>query len=179
MLGLLLGCYLGSGRLQRKKTPEPKIINGSQTRAHPLASAQIQATFQPGSLRKRRAEDETQEARSPPNHGRHSQLLSCSNPMTCESSFSGAYQPPLRTLSRKKLVPLQSTSVVVKWERTGREAVGRPATGVRMNPFIELGPACADPITGGVRDPCRTRHDPDYEIAHLHSTMRPDSGSST
>ena len=33
--------------------------------------------------------------------------------MTYEASFSGAYQPPLRTLSQKKLTRLQSTRVVV------------------------------------------------------------------
>ena len=38
---------------------------------------------------------------------------------------------------------------------------------VLIEPVQELGPACADPITGGVRGRKATGYDPVYEIDHL------------
>ena len=45
--------------------------------------------------------------------------------------------------------------------------VPRPANGVRLNTFMELGPACADPIIGGVRCRKAASYEPVYEIDHL------------
>jgi hypothetical protein len=55
-----------------------------------------------------RSQNETQEAPTPSQHGRVYQLPSRSKPMTYVASFSGAHQPPLRTLSQKKLKRLPS-----------------------------------------------------------------------
>ncbi len=50
---------------------------------------------------------------------------------------------------------------------------------VLTEPVQELGPACADPITGGVRRRKAAGYDPVYEIDHLRLDMRPASGSTT
>ena len=44
---------------------------------------------------------------------------------------------------------------------------------------MELGPARADPIIGGVRGRKAAGYDPVYEIDYLRLTVRPASGSTT
>ena len=60
------------------------------TDARSLASAEVQASLRPASLRQRGRQNETQEARPLANPGHHPQLPPRSKPMTCTSSFSGA-----------------------------------------------------------------------------------------
>ena len=72
-----------------------------------------------------------------------------------------------RTLSRKKqTLAAWRKSWWIEGEPEGKLQAGLPLVFV-LNPFMELGPACADPITGGVRGRKAAGNDPDYEIDHL------------
>ena len=55
----------------------------------------------------------------------------------------------------------------------------RLATGVHLNPFMELGPACVALIIDGVRGRKAAGDDPVYEIDYLRLTLRPAFGSTT
>ena len=93
--------------------------------------------------------------------------------MTCMASFSGANQLPAgKPFRGRNKRACQVPAALV------REAVDRLATGVRLNPFMELGPACVAPIIGGVRGRKAAGYDPVYEIDYLRLTLRPASGSS-
>ena len=72
-----------------------------------------------------------------------------------------------QTLSRKKQKRLPSSDRAGELSANRKGSVDRLATGVHLSPFMELGPARVDLITGGVRGRKAAGNDPVYEIDHL------------